>query len=75
MQKRRFKLNDKYYFPNEIWIPKNINVSKIKFSKNVYIKKIPNYYFLDFKKKLSKIKLQKKLLEKISYILRNQTEK
>lgn len=54
--KRRFKLNNKYYFPNEIWVPKKIVISKKIFPKNVKIKKIPNYYFLDFKKKLSKLK-------------------
>ena len=57
--KKRFKLNDKYYFPDEIWIPKNIIVPKKNFPKKVNIKKIPNYYFIDFKKKLNQLKTHK----------------
>jgi hypothetical protein len=56
--KRRFRLDNKYFFPDEIWVPKKIIVSKKNFSNKVKIKKIPNYYFLDFKKKLSKLKLE-----------------
>ena len=66
--KRRFKLNNKYYFPNEIWVPEKIIISKKIFPNNVKIKKIPNYYFLDFKKKLSKIKTYSNLKRNFLYL-------
>lgn len=56
--KKRFWFNNKYIFPNQIWIPNNIPKEKIdlNFFNECKIKFINNYYLLNIKKKIKKIK-------------------
>ena len=56
--KKRFLFNKKYIFPDHIWIPNNIPKEKIdlNFFNKCKIKFINNYYLLNIKKKIKKIK-------------------
>ena len=66
--KNRFKFYGKYHFPDEIWVPEKLIISKKTFPKKVKIKKIPNYYFLDFKKKLNQLQNHKNYKKNFLYL-------
>lgn len=52
--KRRFLFNNKYIFPDEIWVTDNMSyIDSKKIFKKTKIKKIKNYYLIDLKKKFS----------------------
>lgn len=59
--KKRFYYEKKYFYPDEIWVPRGINFpfSKKIYPKKIIIKSIKNYYFHYFKKNLKKIKKPK----------------
>jgi len=55
--KKRFFLNNKYTFPDEIWATDNMSfVDSKKIFKKSKVKKIKNYYLIDLKKKFFKKK-------------------
>ena len=59
--KKRFLLENKYIFPDEIWIPNNLPRNKINllFLSKSKIRFIDNYYLINIKKKLKSLKNNK----------------